>query len=147
MNTTYKALYPSIIDESNMSPPTQHGKVLLPEKLDEMENRFNNDYFDRQVWFMEDYISHDYLNFAARYLHLATYEEMFNDILEYFSTVEAPQHGVRRFDTLTGKKVMVRIIPKDSKREMCRIVDNTKPREMVIIREKMEVPNGVFENN
>ena len=38
----YKALYPSIIDESNMAPFTQHGKVFFPEILDPKENRFNN---------------------------------------------------------------------------------------------------------
>ena len=67
----YKALYPSIIDENNMALNTQHGKVFFPERLDDKENRFNNDYFDRTVWFMEDLNSNNWIDFCERYLHLA----------------------------------------------------------------------------
>jgi hypothetical protein len=69
----YKALYPSIIDEGNMAPNTQHGKIFFPDILDPKENRFNNPYFDRTVWFIEDYVSHDRITFCSRYLNLAGY--------------------------------------------------------------------------
>lgn len=142
----YKALYPSIIDENNMAPNTQHGKIILPEKLDDKENRFNNDYFDRVVWFTEDLISGDRLNFCERYLHLAGYEQMFDDIIEYFQTVKAPAKGLRSFDTVSGLRIMANIIPEGSRREMVRIIDPNSKRTMCIIREKMVNPYGSDDN-
>jgi DNA polymerase elongation subunit (family B) len=133
----YKALYPSIIDENNMAPNTQDGKILIPEKIDEKENRFNNDYFNRSVWFVEDLVCHDRLNFCERYLHLAGYEKMYDDILEYFSVIKRPLMGLRSFDTLSGKRIMCNIVPNDKKRDMCMIIDNSNKRIMCINRGKM----------
>ena len=134
----YTALYPSIIDENNMAPNTQHGKMLFPEQLDPKENRFNNDYFDRGVWFTEDLVSHDRLNFCERYLHLASYEQMYDDIIEYFTTVIAPIRGLKDYDCITGLRVMANIVPKGSKRTMCTIIDKSKPKNMcTIVGKKM----------
>lgn len=137
MKTLYKALYPSEIDENNIAPNTQHGKIILPEQLDDKENRFNNDYFDRTVWFIEDYVCHDYLNFCQRYLHLASYEEMFDDIIEYFSTIKHPNKGLRRFDTLSGMRIMVNTVPSSENRIMVSIIDNSNNRIMCINRGRL----------
>jgi len=133
----YKSLYPSIIDESNMSPMTQHGKVFFPEVLDPKENRFNNPYYDRTVWFMEDFISHDRLNFCQRYLNLAGYLDMYYDIIKYFSTIKAPMRGLYSSDTINGGRIMCTIVPNKNKREMCIIVDNSVGREMCYKQERM----------
>ena len=45
----FARLYPSIIDENNMSPATQHGKILFPQSIDKNEDRYNNPYFDRSI--------------------------------------------------------------------------------------------------
>ena len=136
----YTALYPSIIDENNMAPNTQVGKVLLPDRLDKNENRYNNDGFDRVVWFIEDYVSHDRLNFCQRYLRLASYEEMFDDIIEYFSTVKLPMRGIRAYDPLSGKRIMVNIAPSGEKHVMVSTVDNSNKRVMCINRGRMVKP-------
>ena len=107
----YKALYPSIIDENNTAPNCQIGKVFFPELLDEKENRFNNPYFDRTVWFIEDYVSHDRLNFCSRYLKLATYLEMYYDIIKYFSEIKNPSRGLYYADN-NGKIMCININPK-----------------------------------
>lgn len=127
-----------------MAPNTQHGKVILPEKIDNKENRFNNDSFDRTVWFIEDLVSHDRLNFCERYLHLASYEQMFDDIIEYFRTIKIPFKGLRRFDTLSGLRIMANVVPENQKKTMVNIVDNSKNRTMCIIRKKMVNP---YESN
>ena len=73
VKNTYKALYPSIIDENNMSADTMYGKILLPIQIDPKENRFNNDYFDRTVWMIEDYVSRNRLDFCNSYFNMGTY--------------------------------------------------------------------------
>ena len=123
-----------------MAPNTQVGKVLLPEKLDKNENRFNNENFDRSVWFIEDYVSHDRLNFCQRYIKLASYEEMFDDIIEYFTTVKAPMRGLRAYDTMTGKRIMANIIPSKQTHIMVQMVDNSTKRIMCINRKRMVRP-------
>jgi hypothetical protein len=128
----YKALYPSIINENNIAPNTMRGKVLLPEKLDNKEDRFNNPYFDRSVWFMEDLICGDRLNFCHRYLHLANYEEMYDDIIKYFSTIENPLSRFRYADTLTGNRFMYHTVINTQNRVMCSIVDNSVNRNMCV---------------
>ena len=133
----YKALYPSIIDENNMAPNTQHGKVFFPERLDDKENRFNNDYFDRTVWFMEDLNSHNWIDFCERYLHLAGYQQMYEDVIRYFTEVKNPARGLQHIDPNTGKRIMCRIINPEQKREMVHIVDPSKGRTMCVNQERI----------
>lgn len=133
----YKALYPSIIDENNIAPNTQIGKIILPEQLDPKENRFNNDYFDRAVYFVEDYVSHDRINFCVRYFHLAGYEEMYDDMIEYFRNIQAPSRVLHPVEPDSGKLVMCEVVPNHEPITMVNIVDNTKPREMCRIIERM----------
>jgi len=132
----YRALYPNIIDESNMSPATQLGKILLPNKLDSKEDRFNNPYFNRSVWFIEDLVSHNRLDFCNRYLNLPTYEEMYNSIIDYFTKIKNPMKGLY-YSNRNGKKIMCININNKQKRTMCHIVDNTKKRNMCVKVDKM----------
>lgn len=138
----YRALYPSIIDESNMAPNTQYGKIFFPEALDDKENRFNNPYFDRSVWFIEDLVSHDRINFCERYLKLAGYLEMYYDIINYFTTVKAPMRGLYNYNPIDGGRVMCTTVPENSMRTMVSI-DNS-PRVMCVVQERM---NGYEVNN
>ena len=133
----YAALYPSIIDESNMSPMTQHGKVFFPEQLDSKENRFNNSYFDRTVWFMEDYVSHDRITFCERYLNLAGYLQMYYDIINFFTTIKAPMRGMYTSDTINGGRIMCNTVPNKIGREMVMIIDPINNKEMCYRQERM----------
>ena len=133
----YKSLYPSIISESNMSPMTQRGKVFFPEQLDPKENRFNNSYFDRTVWFMEDFISHDRINFCERYLNLAGYLEMYYDIIKYFTTIKAPMRGMYSSDIINGGRIMCNVVPNSSGRDMVIIIDDMINREMCYKQERV----------
>ena len=134
----YKALYPSEIAENNIAPNTMYGKVFFPEQLDPKENRFNNDTFDRTVWFIEDLVSNDRINFCNRYLNLAGYEQMYDDIIEYFNTVKNPFNGLR-MTRLECNIEMSRNVIKDQKREMIRYVDNSikYSNQMIINQERM----------
>ena len=136
----YKALYPSIIDENNMSTDTMDGKILLPDKIDPKENRFNNNYFDRGVWLVEDYISGNRLDFCHRYLNLGTYEDVYDDIIEFFNTRRNPLSGaLKHVDCISGNKIVCRNVLNDQKRIVISSVDNSKPykRKAIIIQERM----------
>lgn len=130
----YKALYPSIIDENNIAPYTMYGKMFFPEQLDPTENKFNNEYFDRSVWFTEDLVCRDRLNFCNRYLNLANYEQMHDDIIEYITTVKQQQINQYR-DNITGLYTMATIVNSKPKESLCDIVD--KPQTMCFIRGRM----------
>ena len=120
-----------------MAPNTQRGKVFFPEQLDPKENRFNNPCFDRTVWFMEDLISHDRINFCERYLHLAGYLQMYYDIIKFFTTIKAPMRGLYSSDTINGGRIMCNIIPNNSLREMVILINPTDNKRMCYRQERM----------
>ena len=88
----YKALYPSITSEFNMSRTTLIGHVNIPDKVYEFENRFNRDdiKWKREAQFMDDLQSHNWIEFFSRWFHFAGYEEMYDDVIEYFTTIRYP---------------------------------------------------------
>ena len=133
----YKALYPSTIDENNMAPNTQEGKVIIEEQLDPNENRFNNEYFDRTVYMIEDLVSGNRLDFGKRYLNLGSYEEVHDDIIEYFSTIVNPIRGLKIMDVISGNRYMGTKIDNSQKRVMAYKVDNSQHRIMVRHQERM----------
>ena len=135
----YKALYPSIIYQNNMAPNTMHGKIILLEQIDPHENRFNNEYFNRSVWFIEDYVSGNVIDFCVRYLHMASYEELYDDINIYYTTIKNPSRGLRTFNSMIGKFFLYNKINNEQKRCLYRLVDNTKKREL--IRTVERIPN------
>lgn len=103
----YKALYPSITSEFNMSRTTLIGHVNIPDKVYEFENRFNRDdiKWKREAQFMDDLQSHNWIEFFSRWFHFAGYEEMYDDVIEYFTNIKYP-NGIltyHDFDDVSGK--------------------------------------------
>ena len=82
----FKRLYPSITQEFNITDFTQIGRLNLPEKMWENENRRNNPKFYRATQFIEDYCSGDRISFMHRWFGLASFVELATDINDYFST-------------------------------------------------------------
>ncbi len=81
----YKALYPSTAIQNNMGPNTQIGKIIIDEQTFKGENPFDNKFYDRGGQFLEDYTSGDLLEFAHRWLGFASYKELIDDVIEYFT--------------------------------------------------------------
>lgn len=131
------SLYPSNIEENNMSPETMIGKILFDEPIDPNEDRFSNDKFDRSVAFIEDLLSGNVLDFCMRYFGLPSYERMYDLIIEYFHSITNPSRGLRVFDSLTGKRFLYHTVDNQQKRQLYSLVDNTQPRMMTIITERM----------
>lgn len=135
----YKRLYPSEIFQHNMAPNTMVGKIKLPVQLDPNENKFNNEYFDRAVSFVEDFVCGNYIDFGVRYLNLASYEEMYNDVLHYFREIKNPIRGLYRIDTVSGLRCMCHNVPDNKmKREMLLPVDKPNTRTMMHKQQKMD---------
>ena len=68
-----------------MAPNTQIGKIQLPYKVHDKEGHLPSEKFkfNRSREFSEDFTSKDWLEFGSRWLHLATYGELLDDIDEY----------------------------------------------------------------
>lgn len=81
----FRRLYPSILQTLNAAPNTQIGKIKLPYKVHDKEGHIpsENFKFNRSREFSEDFTSKDWLEFASRWLHLANYSELLDDIEEY----------------------------------------------------------------
>ena len=120
-----------------MAPNTMYGKVLFPEKIDDKEDRFNNAYFDRSVWFMEDLISGDVLDFCCRYLHFASYEELYDQIIRYFHEIKNPIRGLRLYDPVDGNLYMYHLVDNTKKRQLYSLVKPNQKRLLTIPIERM----------
>lgn len=100
----FTALYPSEMHENNMSHMTMIGKVTI--KQDIRGNVFGNEYYDASVYFIEDYNSHDILEFCTRYLNLPNYGGMILHVNSYFMTKKYSCRGfVRPTNIETGYKI------------------------------------------
>lgn len=94
----YARLYPSILQEFNIAPNTQIGKLILKDKIYDGENRSKSDKYSREGQFMEDLQSHVFLEFGQRWLNLGGYEDLYDDIIEYFNTVANSCRTTRFFN-------------------------------------------------
>ena len=95
-----------------MAPNTQIGKIKLPYKVHDKEGHIPSESFNfnRSREFSEDFTSKDWLEFASRWFHLATYSELLEDIEEY----------------LRNEILYVRKYSKEGLRIPVRRLDNTK---------------------
>lgn len=76
----YKRLYPSLLQEFNMAPNTQVGKIII-------ENSPYTDIPELKIdsggSFIENLASYNFIEFCHRWLHMANIEQMLDDIDEY----------------------------------------------------------------
>lgn len=87
----YRALYPSLIREFNVSPATMIGYVNIPDQIWDGENPRNDEQYSRGGAFLNDFQSQTFLLFCHRWLHFANYKELYNDIIEYFTYKQIPR--------------------------------------------------------
>lgn len=87
----YKALYPSLLKEFNMSPSTLIGMIMFDKK--------NTPYKDPDYLvlgsggsYVENLASYNYIEFCHRWMNLANVDEIIEDIKVYFSRYRTPQY-------------------------------------------------------
>ena len=86
----YSAQYPNEARENNIAAFTQIGMVKIEEIIYANENPFKKEKYNRGGAFIEDFVSHNYIEFCTRWLRLAGYAQLCNDIMEFFTKVKMP---------------------------------------------------------
>lgn len=86
----FKSLYPSTERESNMSPHSQIGKIIIDQIVWKDENPFKYDKYCRGGQFIEDFQCGVWIDFCNRWLHFGTFLDVLDDMKEYFSTIAIP---------------------------------------------------------
>jgi len=108
----YKRLYPSLAQEFNMAPNTQIGMIQLPDQIYWNENPLKNEKFSRAGTFVENLASHNYLEFSRRWMNLGSYEDVYDDIVEYFTLKKTPNNGTLDLNLSRGiRDIAFRIKP------------------------------------
>lgn len=82
----YRSLYPSTTLEFNIAPNTQIGKIIIPDKVYDKENLYNieEEKYSRGGEFIENMVTDNEIEFCKRWFHLAGFNELLDDINEYF---------------------------------------------------------------
>ena len=101
----YKSMYPSDISEFNIASNTQIGRIFIKDKIYENENPYKSEYYCREGAFIEDFHSHNYIEFCHRWFNLAGYKDLCKDIEYYFNFIRRPQ--VLPSMTYDGQKVVI----------------------------------------
>ena len=79
----YKALYPSCMRQMNMAQNTMIGFIHIPKPVFENENRYQVERFVRGGSYLEDLQSGVFLEFGSRWFCLASYAELYEDVINY----------------------------------------------------------------
>lgn len=75
------------MEEFNIAPNTQIGRIMIDHKVWEMENRYNvvETKYSRGGEFIENMVTDNHIEFMHRWFGLASIEELLNDIDEYYA--------------------------------------------------------------
>lgn len=104
----------------------------MPYKVHDKEGHIPSDFgFKRNREFAEDFTSKDWLEFGSRWLHLATYEELLDDIEEYLNTQITL---IRRYNEQGLRIPVVRIDPNKKLVYSDEFKDPNNPRKYVVHR-------------
>lgn len=97
----YKALYPSLLKEFNMSPSTLIGMIQIPDPPYK-----DPDYLTLKSGgtFLENLASYNFIEFCHRWLNMANVEEALIDIEEYFSKYKTPMNRFNSYGSLPNDK-------------------------------------------
>ena len=85
----FKALYPSIINEFNIAPNTQIGRIEIDEKVYDHENTYSQENYSRSGEFLENMVTDNTIEFSHRWFKLASFKEFLHDMDEFFSKLSS----------------------------------------------------------
>ena len=120
----YSAQYPNEIRENNMSAWTQIGKIEIEDGILLNENPFNRAHYTRGGQFIEDLDTHNWLEFCTRWLHLADYETLYDEVIKYVMEIEPSFKFVNQYTENNLLVPIRRINKEDYKKKVIRKLDN-----------------------
>lgn len=136
----YKAMYPSIYNEFNSCPNAQIGRIQIPVQLQQEENPYDLEHFDRNIKFMEDLHSHNWIEFGMRWFNLPSYKELCKDILYYWTNIKMPTYQMFRY--YNGKvKPIQHVLPNQKVSPLKYVRSNEQP-----IRRMYAVPQEAYDH-
>lgn len=86
----YASLYPSLIEQYNIACNTQIGKVIIPDKIHDMENRRHSENWERGGSFFEDYHTRNFILIGNKWFKLPGVLELYKYIMKFFNTELQP---------------------------------------------------------
>lgn len=90
MNTLYASLYPNLITQFNIAANTQIGKVTIPDRIHDKENRRHNENWERAGSFFEDFHTHNWIIVGSKWFGLPNVRDMYDYVVWYFSHIVQP---------------------------------------------------------
>ena len=79
----YKSLYPNIMMQTNVGSHAQIGRIYINSEMNGVENKYNNSIYFRGGSFLDDFHSNNWLEFCNRWLYLASYDDLLDDVIRY----------------------------------------------------------------
>lgn len=81
----FKSLYPSLITEFNMAPHTQIGRIIIDDVINENENKFGDEDYERSGAFIDDIASRNYITLCSRWFNMPTYKDLYDNIINHYN--------------------------------------------------------------
>ena len=78
--------------EFNIAPHTQLGRVIIPNKVYEDENHYNNPKYERAGEYIENLTCDNIIEFCHRWMGLANFNEILEDMAEYYNKFNQSQY-------------------------------------------------------
>lgn len=115
----YKSLYPNIMMQTNVGSHAQIGRIYINSEMNGVENKYNNSMYFRGGSFLDDFHSNNWLEFCNRWLYLASYDDLLDDVIRYNTLINPTDNNIM-YDS-TNKKPMFKKITDRTK-------SNSKPK-------------------
>lgn len=122
----YKAMYPSILNEFNIAPNTQIGRIYIDKQVFKNEDPYNTEHFSRSGKFIEDLHSHNYIEFSVRWFNLANYIDLCKDVQYYYTKIQNSTYRPKK--TYDGNRVMLHYENSENKTKHMIKYPNSKPK-------------------
>ena len=94
----YASLYPSIYRQFNLAANTQIGMIMIPDQINNHENRQQDPTYSRGGQFLEDFQSHVWLEVGTRWFGLADFTTLVFDVEYFFKNIMMPMYGLRLYN-------------------------------------------------
>ena len=111
MGVSYKSLYPSIDLEFNIAPNTLIGKIEIPNKVYDHENKYKLEKYSRAGEFVENMVTDNEIEFCHRWFHLANFMELLDDANEFFASKMISNKSYIESWNSYGDRIEVPLVP------------------------------------